>query len=371
MELDGPHPRSGPQNADHRQLSPAALHGEVVLDLDPGRLQHQLHVGGGADARLGGHPAHQLPGGGPDGDGQPVRHSVPHRHIHVPGVFPHLQIHGARRLPGQEDAAGVVPGLGLVSRRGAEAHPRLKGRAPQVLLKDADPVVAPGVGAQADADDHRAAQLPGLVEDVLHTHHDGAGLIGVLLVRRDTVALPVKGPGLFQLHGDDLRVRGCAGEVLRLPPRRHGGQEGAVAVLVPLGHDGVGVLRGQGGVNFRVGVLPAQEEALRRRAAHGLVVDRLNPAAAVLIAEDALGVVDAGIQEADEHPPPLQVQVGLALDLGDPRRLQGGTVQKPQHHGDGADEGGAQGLFQVVEILLLDVAQDIAPGEKLPDDHLV
>ena len=63
MELDGPHPGGGPQNADDCQLSAAALHGEVVFHLHPGGLQHQLHVGGGANARFGGHPAHQLPGG--------------------------------------------------------------------------------------------------------------------------------------------------------------------------------------------------------------------------------------------------------------------------------------------------------------------
>ena len=143
-----------------------------------------------------------------------------------------------------------------------------------------------------------------------------------------------------------------------------------MAVLVPLGHDGVGVLGGQGGVDLLVGVLPAQEEALRGLPLSGLVVYVPDPAAAVLIAEDALGVVDAGVHKADEHPPALQVQVGLALDLGDSRRLQGGAVQKPQHHRGGAEEGGAQGLLQVVEVLRLDVAQDVAAGEHLSDDHL-
>ena len=147
MEPDGPHAGSGPQDADDRQLPPAALHGEVVLDLHPGGLQHQLHVGGGAHARPGGHPAHQLPGGGPVGDGQPVRHGAPHGQVHVPGVFPHLQIHRPRLLPGLEDAAGVVPGLRLVPRRGAEADSRQEGRAPQVLLEDAGSVVASRVGA--------------------------------------------------------------------------------------------------------------------------------------------------------------------------------------------------------------------------------
>ena len=113
-------------------------------------------------------------------------------------------------------AVGVVPGLRLVPHRGAQARPLLDGHVSQVLLKHADAVMTPGAGAQAQADGHRAAQLPGLAEDVLHPHHHRAGGIGVLLLLGDAVFLPLEGPGLSQLHSDDLRVRGLAQGLLRL-----------------------------------------------------------------------------------------------------------------------------------------------------------
>ncbi len=342
----------------------------MVLDLHTGGLQHQLHVGGGGHAGPGGHPAHQLPGGGAHGQGDAVRHRVPHRHIHVPGVFPHLQIHLPRLLSRLQDAAGVVAGLRLVARRRAQAHPLLDGHAAQILLKDAVSVVAAGIGAQAQADDHRPAQLPGPAEDVLHPQHHGAGLVGVLLVRRHAVPLPVEGPGRTQLDGDDLRVRGRAGKGLALPPGGHRGQERAVAHLIPLRHQIAGRAGGQGGVDIRLAVLPAQQEPLRGIPLGGLVVDVPDPAGAVLVAEYVLGVVDARVHKADEHPPALQVQVGLAVDLGHPRRLQGGPVQQPQHHGHGADKGRPQRLLEPVEVGRLDVAQHVPPGEHLPHHHV-
>ena len=265
----------------------------------------------------------------------------------------------------------MVAGLRFVPRRRAKADALLDGHGAEVLLKDAVPVMAPGVGAQSDADGYGAAQLPGLAENVFHADHNRAGLVGVFLLRRDAEALAVEGAGLFQLHGDDLRVRRRPGEVLGLPPRGHGGQEGAVALLVPLRDQGVGVLGGQGGVDVRLAVLPAQQKSGRRIPVGGLVVDVAYLTGAVFIAEDVLGVVDAGVHKAHQHPPSFQIQIGLAVDLGDARRLQGGPVQQPQHHGGGAEEGGAQGLLQVVKILLLDIAQDVALGQHLSHHHLV
>ena len=144
-----------------------------------------------------------------------------------------------------------------------------------------------------------------------------------------------------------------------------------MAVLVPLGHQGVGVLGGQGGVDVRLAVLPAQEEAGGRRPLGGLVVDVLDFTGAVLVAEHVLGVVDARVQEAQQDAPAFQVQIGLPVDLGNPRRLQGGAVHQAQHHGDGADEGRPQGLLQLVEVLRLHVAQDVAPREHLPHHNVV
>ena len=261
--------------------------------------------------------------------------------------------------------------LSLVPRRRAQAHPPLDGGAAQVLLKDAEAVVAAEVGPQPQADHHRPVQFPGLFQNVLHPHHHVAGGVGLRLLRRDAVLLPVEGLGIAQLHGDDLPVGGRADEVVDAPPGGHRGQEGAVARLVPLGHHLVGSLGGQGGGDVLAGVLPAVDEALGRLPLLRRLVEEIaDLAGAVLIAEHRLGVVDAGVHEAQKYPPPLQVQVGLVLDLDDPRRLQGGPVQKPQDHGGGADEAGTHGVHQLGEVLPLHVAEHIPAGEDLGHHHL-
>ena len=143
-----------------------------------------------------------------------------------------------------------------------------------------------------------------------------------------------------------------------------------MSVLVPLGDQGVGVVGGQGGVDVRLGVLPAQDESGGGLPVGGLVVDVLDFAGAVGVAEHVLCVVDARVHKAQQHAPPLQVQVGLALDLGHPRRVQGRTVQQAQNDGDGADKGGPQGLLQQMEFLRLHVRQHVPPGEHLPHHHI-
>ena len=214
--------------------------------------------------------------------------------------------------------------------------------------------MASHVGAQGDENDQGHAVAVRHDPQVFNAHHDVVFLKcgGVF---RDQIVVPEVALGLLQFDHHQAALRGCPGEgvVRQRSPGGDPRDKGAVAVGIPGGNQGQRIVGGQGFVDLFFGEFSAVGRSAHAKIVRhaggefirvhrqGLIPDSQYSGGAVGFAEQAVGVVDAGIQKADHGARALVCQG---------RRVEGGENAGGVHAG--GVQGGEQIGNAVVSILL-------------------
>ena len=215
---------------------------------------------------------------------------------------------------------------------------------PQHFAQGGCALVAALGGAQAQHENQGQTAGRRQQQEVFDPHHNVILLVGLGAVGQE-IEIPEVPLGRAAFHNAQAAGGGGPekGAPLRLAGGGHPGQEGAVAVLVPGGDQGEGILGGQGGVEFLLGEGAAVGEGGVGEAGEGggfseelplplrrqsLIPDAQDAGAPAGGDKQRAAVVDAGVHEADHHPLAAGAQGRLGEDGQDACRLQGGCVQQ-------------------------------------------
>ncbi|MPM29264.1 hypothetical protein SDC9_75804 [bioreactor metagenome] len=136
-------------------------------------------------------------------------------------------------------------------------------------------------------------------------------------------------------------------------------------VFIPLGDDLIGVFRAQRLIDLFVCVFRAGIEPLGRGSGDCLIIEKLNSAGTVFIAECAFCIINARINKAQQDSFAAQVQIRLLMYLHNPGHRQVRAVQQTHDKGDVADEAGSELVDQTVEGFRIRIADNIPSGKQL------